>query len=369
MSNIDNLLSQLHNILSQMRYVKSGDIILSQDHNLKVDALWKVYDILQQLKAQPSTKCTNPSGISPIDFLSSDYFIDLLNNLNYELMFTGYRPSLFYIDDFCRMPNSFEYYLAQNSILTNKIVRETSVAGLPDNVLQSLLQKYIPISYNLTSFYTNLEYTSYYNYGILLIMAFKIVDPVIGYYEDTENNKYYTVQPEISIYDTIEDTTNNVTGEIEASIFTVDIENNPVMTFEITAYNTIYKYVQLEYNKYYILIVICGPKTNLVTERYITIKLLDTSLNEIFSFESKAVYYSGATQNTGTLSATISSAYIVNLNGGIVRSIPSYTGNIYFKYELYIPSAPPSSLIIQQYKVWGILGFSTLSPDWIIIRM
>jgi len=42
----DPLVDELDAILSQIRYVKSGDVIQPEDHNLKVDAIKKARDIL-----------------------------------------------------------------------------------------------------------------------------------------------------------------------------------------------------------------------------------------------------------------------------------------------------------------------------------
>ena len=46
---VDELLSKLHSILTKMRYVKAGDIVLASDHNLCVDALKVMNDIVNAL--------------------------------------------------------------------------------------------------------------------------------------------------------------------------------------------------------------------------------------------------------------------------------------------------------------------------------
>jgi hypothetical protein len=47
----DPLVDELDAILSQIRYVKSGDVIQPEDHNLKVDAIKKVRDILSKMES------------------------------------------------------------------------------------------------------------------------------------------------------------------------------------------------------------------------------------------------------------------------------------------------------------------------------
>ena len=46
------MLSELDNIISKIRVVKAGDIILADDHNLQTDAIKKIRDILKQLRQQ-----------------------------------------------------------------------------------------------------------------------------------------------------------------------------------------------------------------------------------------------------------------------------------------------------------------------------
>jgi hypothetical protein len=46
----DPLVDELDAILSQIRYVKSGDVIQPEDHNLKVDAIKKIRDILAKME-------------------------------------------------------------------------------------------------------------------------------------------------------------------------------------------------------------------------------------------------------------------------------------------------------------------------------
>ena len=52
MSEIENKLNQLRSILTRIRYVRYGDYVYAEDHNLKVKALELIYDILTELKAK-----------------------------------------------------------------------------------------------------------------------------------------------------------------------------------------------------------------------------------------------------------------------------------------------------------------------------
>ena len=53
-ASIDSLLEELENILSKLDYVKAGDVILAEHHNYKLDVLWKIKEILEDLKAKVS---------------------------------------------------------------------------------------------------------------------------------------------------------------------------------------------------------------------------------------------------------------------------------------------------------------------------
>jgi len=46
----DPLVDELDAMLSQIRYVRSGDVIQPEDHNLKVDAVKKIRDILAKME-------------------------------------------------------------------------------------------------------------------------------------------------------------------------------------------------------------------------------------------------------------------------------------------------------------------------------
>ena len=49
-----SLLDELQAILSKLDYVKAGNIILAEHHNYKLDALWKIKEILEDLNARVS---------------------------------------------------------------------------------------------------------------------------------------------------------------------------------------------------------------------------------------------------------------------------------------------------------------------------
>jgi hypothetical protein len=61
----DPLVDELDAILSQIRYVKSGDVIQPEDHNLKVDAIKKARDILAKMESYYVSQLNILASISP----------------------------------------------------------------------------------------------------------------------------------------------------------------------------------------------------------------------------------------------------------------------------------------------------------------
>ena len=47
---VDELISKARTLISQLRYVRSGDYVLSEDHNKLVDALKALNDLAEALK-------------------------------------------------------------------------------------------------------------------------------------------------------------------------------------------------------------------------------------------------------------------------------------------------------------------------------
>jgi len=65
----DPLVDELDAILSKIRYVKSGDVIEPDDHNLKVDAIKKARDILSNIESYYISQLNILASISPFSGL------------------------------------------------------------------------------------------------------------------------------------------------------------------------------------------------------------------------------------------------------------------------------------------------------------
>ena len=92
-SDLQTLLSQLQSIISKLRYVKTGDLILSDDHNNQNYAIKTIYDILQILSQQ--SPAAPSEQYVPLDVLEPDIeftvkYSDLLDEFQSAY---GYQPS------------------------------------------------------------------------------------------------------------------------------------------------------------------------------------------------------------------------------------------------------------------------------------
>jgi hypothetical protein len=70
----DPLVDELDAMLSRIRYVRAGDVVEPDDHNLKVDAIKKVRDILAKME-QPLALL--PWGTLALGYGTTDWFGDL----------------------------------------------------------------------------------------------------------------------------------------------------------------------------------------------------------------------------------------------------------------------------------------------------
>ncbi len=110
MSSLDDIIARLRQIRSMTRIVKSGDIILPDDHNLLVNALDETINALetikQQLGAPTGPPWPSPSGLSVWDFLVNAYTAapEIYDLYKYNAM-----PSrlVLYIDDYIAPVNYF----------------------------------------------------------------------------------------------------------------------------------------------------------------------------------------------------------------------------------------------------------------------
>ena len=145
---MSSLLDELQAILAKLRYVKAGDIVLSEDHNTQNDALYKIKEILENHETRISTLEQQAPGQVTVE--EPDYtgwkFKYKIGPLSNIIVTYGYPHSVFIVDD---NANKLYAYVQVSPTGTDVYTEFMLVDLVSGSVIQDVLESAFPIPASL----------------------------------------------------------------------------------------------------------------------------------------------------------------------------------------------------------------------------
>ena len=196
-------MKRLNEIISRLRYVKSGDIVASADHNDLVDAV-------KEIRKAIGSWLIGPSGINPLDLLSLPEVIEGIRS--------PALPCVSYFDHYLIdvKPLPFPSHYKPNSFFSyTSLLYDFHLAGVDDKAVDYISSKltsfHLPLfamqvnyDVNYFSFMTAMKVLNNYTDGAKYYLgAFYTFSAEHGVY--SKITLYYAGNNKIVLYDTIAD--------------------------------------------------------------------------------------------------------------------------------------------------------------------
>jgi len=215
-ASMPSLLDELQSILGRLRYVRSGDIILSEDHNTQNDALYKIKEILENHE----TRITGLEAGAPAHGLAEEPDFATWTLKHKIRIVSDYIPNLFVmfgmplitfiIDDVASKVYAYAQYVSGNDILVSFLLADLESG----NVLETSQENKLPITGSLLIYYILFEvgityyFVPHYLSSITSSQTSKLTNKYVIKYSNafrkiTDTGQYYYMimgLPSVEIY-------------------------------------------------------------------------------------------------------------------------------------------------------------------------